>query len=185
MPRLIVLLVTLASLTIVTVQNLGAEKAVSLVVLGRPLSSIPLGLLLLGAVGTGALTTLILYGIVGLRRATESATKSKYKPMGSRVPYPESGSTVPPAGSTTSSSYGSTGSTAGSTAYGSGGSAFVTEPPVDQAGTAPTSTDSMPSSSSSADTTPATPSNVYSPFSRNQDVDSSKAGAKKKGPTAE
>lgn len=185
MPRLIVLLITLASLTLVTVQNLGAEKAVSLVVLGRPLSSIPLGLLLLGAVGTGALTTLVLYGLVGLRRPAESATKSKYKPMGSRVPYPESGSTVPPTGSTASSPYSSTGSATGSAAYGSGGSAFVTEPPVDKAGTPPTSAASAPPSSSPASATPTTPSNVYSPFSRNQDSDSSKTGAKKKGPTAE
>ena len=159
MPRLIILLLTLASLTILTVQNLGASKAVSLVVLGTPLLSIPLGLLLLAAVGAGAIATLMLYGLMGLRRPAESSKTSKYKPMGSRVPYPEN-----PDSTASSATYGTTTT---STAYGSGGSAFVTEPPiappVDRVGTS--------ASSSPAPTTPpTTPSNVYSPFSRELDT---------------
>ncbi|PZO15065.1 MAG: hypothetical protein DCF25_14170 [Leptolyngbya foveolarum] len=151
MPRLIILLLTLISLTILTVQNLGADKAVSLVVLGTPLSSIPIGLLLLSAVGIGALTTLAIYGLIGLRRPVAGSTKSKYKPMGSRVPYPESSdsTTIPPSGS-----------------------AFVTEPPVDRVST--------PASSSSTAPNPATPGNVYSPFSRESDPT-----GKKKRPTLE
>lgn len=167
MPRLIILLLTLASLTILTVQNLGANKAVSLVVLGTPLSSIPLGLLLLSAVGIGALTTLILYGLLGLRRPAENAKASKYKPMGSRVPYPENPDSTAP-----STTY-NTATT--SPAYGSGGSAFVTEPPppidpVDRVG--------PPASGSPAST--ITPGNVYSPFSRESDT-----ANKKKRPTPE
>jgi len=181
MPRLIVLLLTLASLTVLTVQNLGADKAVSLVVLGTPLSSIPLGLLLLGAVGVGALTTLVLYGLMGLRRPTENSIKDKYKPMGSRVPYPETpgSATTPPTGSNYSSDY----TTTTSAAYGSG-NAFVTEPPVDSIGT-PTSTPTEPDSSRTSSTgsqaaNPTTPSNVYSPFSRDSDTI-----GKKKRPTSE
>ena len=151
MPRLIILLIALASLTILTVQNLGEEKAVPLVVLGDPVATIPLGLLLLAAVGVGALTTLVLYGLVGVRRSPES----KYKPMGSRVPYPDDRTTPPPdtAAPTTNPSYGS--STTGS-------SAFVTEPPVDRAGTATTSPPAENSPSGSA----SSASSVYSPFSR-------------------
>ena len=195
MPRLIILLLTLASLTLVTVQNLGEDKAVRFVVLGTPLSSIPLGLLLLCAVGTGALTTSILYGLVGLHRPANSAKKSKYQPMGSRVPYPESSSPNTPQ---TDAGYSTTTTR---TAYSSGSTAFVTEPPanksaasqtfVDKAGTSQTekapSTATPTSSSNAANTqsgsssgSPATSSNVYSPFSRDKD-----ATQKKKGPTAQ
>ena len=176
MPRLIILLLTLASLTLVTLQNLGEDRAVSLVILGQPLSSIPLGLLLLGSVGIGALSALVLYGLVGLRRPADSATKSKYKPMGSRVPYSESGSTIPPTGSYSAPTGSTASSTAGSAAYSSGGTAFVTEPPVDSAGTPPSNPNPAVSSAQPSGT-PTTPSNVYSPFSRDSE-------AKKKGPTA-
>ncbi len=169
MPRLIILLLTLASLTILTVQNLGAGKAVSLVILGTPLLSIPLGLLLLAAVGMGALTTLILYGLLGLRRPAESAKASKYKPMGSRVAYPEDpNSTAPGTAYSTATT---------STAYGSGGSAFVTEPSVDRVGTPKSSSEST---TTPLPTPPTTPSNVYSPFSREADTT-----GKKKRPTLE
>ena len=189
MPRLIILLLTLASLTTVTVQNLGEEKAVSLVVLDNPLSPIPLGLLLLGAVGAGALITLILYGLVGLHRPATSATKSKYQPMGSRVPYPETTSST-----TTSSTDTSYSTTATSTAYGSGSTAFVTEPPAsqsptDKAGSTSTNPQTSepeganPSARSSTSSTqtgmgnPAAPSNVYSPFSRDKNADTKKKGS--------
>ena len=177
MPRLIILLLTLASLTIVTVQNLGEEKAVPLVVLGAPVATIPLGLLLLAAVGIGALMTLILYGLLGVRRSPES----KYKPMGSRVPYSDSRTTPPsdtaPAAATSSSQYGS---------VSSGSSAFVTEPPVDSAGASPTSPPPASRQSSSFVSTPDKPTDsppgsssgsVYSPFSRSGSSSDSTARA--------
>ena len=175
MPRLIILLITLASLTLLTVQNLGEDKAVPLVVLGTPISSIPLGLLLLAAVGTGALTTLVLYGLVGLYRPAASIDKSKYKPMGSRIPDPESPTS-------TSNPYST--STASNAPYSSGNTAFVTEPPadtpVDRASTSSTATasPSQPASSTSSAGNPK--SNIYSPFSRDKDT-----AAKKKDQTLE
>jgi hypothetical protein len=91
MPRLIILLLILAALAVLAVQNF--SSAIALVILGGQTPEIPLGLLLVGAVGIGALITLILYGLVGAQRPPES----KYRPMGSRVPYPDSpGSTTLP-----------------------------------------------------------------------------------------
>ena len=187
MPRLIVLLITLASLTTVTVQNFGSDKAVPLVVLGTPLASISLGLLLLCAVGTGALITLLLYALIGLYRPVNKASQSKYQPMGSRIPYSETSSN--PSAPQTASSY---------STYGSS-TAFVTEPPtdrsfVDRAG-ASSASEPSPASTGSFDApnspqasnqpgdradNPAASSNVYSPFSREQDIT-----AKKKGSTAQ
>lgn len=191
MPRLIILLLTLASLTTVTVQNLGSDKAVPLVVLGTPIASIPLGLLLLCAVGTGALITLLFYALVGLYRPANKASQSKYQPMGSRIPYSETSSNpnIPQTGSGAGSSYSTSSSS----------TAFVTEPPtdrpfVDRAGASsasapsPTQTGSFDAASSNpassqigdrADNSAAA-SNVYSPFSREQDT-----SAKKKGSTAQ
>ena len=182
MPRLIILLLTLTSLAILTVQNLGVEKAVALVILGRPIAAIPLGLLLLAAIGLGALTTLLMYGLIGLRRPAES----KYRPMGTRVPYPEPGSTSTYDGPSTSSSAGSTyDGSATSKQYGSGNSAFVTEPPADRAGAAPRSFVSSPPDSPSSGTTPS--SSVYSPFSRSENrADAAdQTAAKKKRPASE
>lgn len=118
MPRLIVLLLTIAALAIVALQNLATE--VPLVILGTTFASaIPLGILLVVTVGLGALLTLVFYALVGSRRPPES----KYRPMGRRVPYPESPSSypLPPSEPTADSSYGS------SSGY-SGSSAFVSEP---------------------------------------------------------
>lgn len=118
MIRVIVLLLILAALVILAVQNLATS--VALVILGGRTAEIPFGLLLVGAVGVGVLVSLILYGLVGLRRSPES----KYRPMGRRVPYPDSsGDTVrppyQPAGTYSASS------------------AFVTEPPVTPQDSAP------------------------------------------------
>lgn len=113
MPRLIVLLLAVAALAILALQNLATT--VPMVVLGRPLLDIPLGLLLVAAVGIGAFLTLILYGLVGVGRSANS----KYKPMGRRVPYPEGpGSSLPPSGPPASGPSGSP-------------SAFVSEPTAD------------------------------------------------------
>lgn len=121
MTRLIILLLILAALAILAVQNL--STSVSLVILGSARTpQIPFGLLLLGAVCTGALITLVLYGLVGLRRSPES----KYRPMGRRVPYPDSpgSTTLPDSGPPYSSA------SAGTTPYSTAGSstAFVSEP---------------------------------------------------------
>ncbi|MGB3292493.1 MAG: hypothetical protein WBB01_05775 [Phormidesmis sp.] len=84
MIRVIILLLILAALVILAVQNF--STSVALVILSGKTAAIPFGLLLAGAVGMGALISLILYGLVGLRRSPES----KYRPLGRRVPYPES-----------------------------------------------------------------------------------------------
>ncbi|MGD1897911.1 MAG: hypothetical protein ACFB16_13265 [Phormidesmis sp.] len=126
MPRLIILLLTVAALSILTLQNLARESAVPLVVMGQTVAeSFPLGLLLLISVAIGSLLTLILYGLVGLQRPPES----KYRPMGRRVPYPPDspGSTTLPA-SGPSSDY--TPQPAYGDRYSSSSSAFVTEPNV-------------------------------------------------------
>ncbi len=94
MPRLIVLLLIILVMAALAIQN---STAFPLVVLGSYTTpAIPLGLMLVGAVVLGSLITLILYGLIGLRRPPES----KYRPIGSRVPYPASpGSTdLPPSG---------------------------------------------------------------------------------------
>lgn len=91
MPRLIILLLILAALVVLTVQNLSTSMA--LVILSGKTTALPFGLLLLGAICIGALVTLVLYTLVGLWRPPES----KYRPMGRRVPYPDSpGSTTLP-----------------------------------------------------------------------------------------
>ena len=80
MPRIIVLALTAAALSVLTFQNLATE--VPLVILGSTfVEAMPFGLLLLIAVGIGALLTLIFYGLVGSRRPPES----KYRPMGRRA----------------------------------------------------------------------------------------------------
>jgi hypothetical protein len=84
MARIIILLLILAALAILAVQNLATP--VSLVILGSSRTpEIPFGLLLISAIGLGALITLVLYGLVGLQRPPES----KYRPLGRRVPYPD------------------------------------------------------------------------------------------------
>ncbi len=119
MPRIIVFLLTIAMLAILTLQNLATE--VPLVVLGTTVATaVPLGLLILATVGIGTLLTLIFYGLVGTRRPPES----KYKPMGRRVPYPESPDSSPlPDSRPSDSSF----SSPPPTGY-SSSSAFVSEP---------------------------------------------------------
>ncbi|MGB3300261.1 MAG: hypothetical protein WBA76_18520 [Phormidesmis sp.] len=123
MPRLIILLLILAALAILAVQNL--STSISLVILGSARTpEIPFGLLLLGAVCIGALVTLILYGLVGLQRSPES----KYRPIGRRVPYPDtSGSSLPTSSPSYSPAEAATPSVA---SYGAASSstAFVNEP---------------------------------------------------------
>lgn len=94
MVKLIILLLIIGIMAALAIQN---PTAFPLVVLGSyQTAAIPLGLMIVGAVVLGMLLTLILYGLVGLRRPPES----KYRPMGSRVPYPASpGATdLPPSG---------------------------------------------------------------------------------------
>ena len=85
MIRAIVLLLILAALAVLAVQNL--STSVALVILSSRTGEIPFGLLLVGAVGVGALISLILYGLLSLLRRSP---ESKYQPLGRRVPYPES-----------------------------------------------------------------------------------------------
>ncbi len=120
MPRIILLLLVVAALIILAVQNLATS--ISLVILGSAKTpEIPFGLLLVGAICLGALITLILYGLVGLQRPPES----KYRPLGRRVPYPESPGSTSPSGTpyTPTASY--SGPRSSSTA-------FVSEPKIPQ-----------------------------------------------------
>ena len=114
MIRAIVLLLILAALAVLAIQNFSTP--VALVILSSRTGEIPFGLLLVGAVGVGALVSLILYGLLSLRRSPES----KYRPLGRRVPYPESprDTSLPPSSPPYSSS----------APYSS--AAFVTEPSV-------------------------------------------------------
>lgn len=119
MPRLIILLFIALVMAAVAVQN---PTSLSLVVLGGSRTpDIPLGLMLVGAVALGSLTTLVLYGLVGLRRPPES----KYRPMGQRVPYPNSpgSTTLPPSGPAYQPE---------EKPYSSPSTAFVSEPTVPQ-----------------------------------------------------
>ncbi len=170
MPRLIILLLTLAALAILAVQNLSIP--VSLVILGSARTpQIPFGLLLLGAVCIGALITLILYGLVGLRRPPES----KYRPMGRRVPYPESpgSTTLPDSGPP----YSSPGAAASPYSTASSSTAFVSEPapaqepPRDSAYAAPSSSYQYSSSYGDSPPSPEPPFNVEQPpFTAGQTV---------------
>ena len=99
MTRLMIAVVIAIVMAVLAIQN---QEATALTILGaRQTPEIPFGLLLVGAFSIGALLTLFLYGIVGLQRPPES----KYKPMGRRVPYPESpnSATIPPSGPATES----------------------------------------------------------------------------------
>lgn len=118
--RFIVLLLISAVLAVVTVQNLATPMA--LVILSGKTPAVPFGLLLLGATGSGAIVTLILYGLVGLYRPPES----KYRPMGRRVPYPDE----PESGfSDSEPAFGSGGGANIPTpTYGGSASTFVSEP---------------------------------------------------------
>lgn len=125
MVRLIVLLVVLAALVILAVQNL--STSIALVILSGQTAELSFGLLLVGAVCLGALITLLIYGLMSLRRSPES----KYRPIGRPMPYPDSsGSTTLPASgpaSGSSSTYRPVGPTTSS-----GSSAFVSDPPSPQ-----------------------------------------------------
>ena len=161
MPRLIILLLILAALAVLAVQNLSTP--VSLVILGSARTpEIPFGLLLLGAVCIGVLITLILYGLVGLRRPPES----KYRPMGRRVPYPESsGNAAPPDSGLL---YGST-STAPPYGAASSSTAFVNEPmpaqdlPQDSTSGAPSSSYQFSSSYKDPGPSPEPPFKIKQP----------------------
>ncbi len=121
MPRLIILMLPVAALIVLAVQN--RVPVIALNFLGGSLPAIPFGLLIAIAAGVGALVTLLLYGLIGLRRPPES----KYKPMGRRVPYPDtSGSSSLPTNPTTAPPYSPAEPT---TTYST--SAFVNDPAPD------------------------------------------------------
>ncbi|MEL7352280.1 MAG: hypothetical protein AAFN38_12710 [Cyanobacteria bacterium J06560_5] len=140
MPRLITLLFILIALAVLAVQN--RANTLSLTLLSSETPEIPLGLLLVGAIGVGSLLTLILYGLVGVGRPPES----KYRPMGKRVPYPDSpGSTnLPPSGPSSTSPSDKPYRPQGATTYGSGSTAFVSEPSAPSPVTTPSSPVSPP-----------------------------------------
>lgn len=136
--RLIILLLPITALIIVAVQN--RTPAIALNFLGGSLPAMPFGLLLAITTGFGALITLLIYGLISWRRPLES----KYKPMGRRVPYPDSDPS-PSNPAATPSTYSSTGSSDYATSsYPS--DAFVPEPyrsePPSNANPTPTPQDS-------------------------------------------
>ncbi|EDX86253.1 hypothetical protein S7335_3956 [Synechococcus sp. PCC 7335] len=117
--RLIILLLPIAVLIVIAVQN---STLIALNFLGGSFPAVPFGLLLAITVCIGALITLLLYGLVGWRRPPES----KYRPMGRRVPYPDSDPSSLPSNPTVApSSYPPT------DAYGGYASdAFVSDTPI-------------------------------------------------------
>ncbi len=150
MPRLIILLLPVAALVVLAVQN--RTPLIELNFLGGSLPALPFGVLLAIAAALGALVTLVLYGLIGLRRPPES----KYKPMGRRVPYPEgpgdgpasSGPSVNPA----PSAYPTANPASSYT------SAFVDDPtPRDAAPSNPTPDSSAPRDRVASDFIPASP----------------------------
>ncbi len=148
MPRIILLLLILAALAILAVQNLSTP--VSLVILGSSRTpEIPFGLLLVGTLCLGALITLILYALVGLQRPPES----KYRPLGRRVPYPENpGSSTSGAPYSPASPYASASSSPRSSS-----TAFVSEPKIPQDSVSPDS----PRSDGSGDSYRQTPFSTF------------------------
>ena len=132
MTRLMIFVVILVVMAVVAIQN---QEATALTILGsQQTPEIPFGLLLVGAFGAGSILTLFLYGLVGINQPPES----KYRPMGRRVPYPDSpGSTdLPPSGpptDTAAAPYATVGQS-----YGSSG-AFVSEPTPQESGAPPQS----------------------------------------------
>lgn len=122
MTQLIPLLLILASLTVLAVQN--RSISLPLVILSSETPAIPVGLLLVVAVCLGALITLILYGLMGLIRPPES----KYRPIGRRVPYPDDPGSTLSSGPTGASSPSDTVYNPADAAYSSSSSAFVSDP---------------------------------------------------------
>lgn len=122
MPRLIILLLPVAALIVLAVQN--STPAIALNFLGGSLPALPFGLLLAIAVALGALVTLVLYGLIGLRRPPES----KYKPIGRRVPYPEGPGYSPAPGSSSTGPADTPSYPIGEPTTSYSSSAFVSEP---------------------------------------------------------
>jgi len=172
MPRLITLLLLLVALAILAMQNLATS--LPLVILSSETPAIPVGILLVGAVCIGAFITVILYGLVGLGKPPVS----KYRPMGQRVPYPDSpGSTnLPPSGPASSPGVSASGSSSSSssytpspTAYASGSSsAFVSGPSPQETTSKPASPSATPADTSQKPaSTPVKDSGFKSHFGRN------------------
>jgi len=146
MTRLMIFVVVLIVMAVLAIQN---QETTALTILGNQQTpEIPFGLLLVGAFSIGAVLTLLLYGLVGMHRPPKSTEQSKYRPMGRRVPYPDSPGSrdLPPSGPPTdavSTPYETAGSTsyktAGSTSQGSSSStAFVSEPASSPSAATPT-----------------------------------------------
>ena len=83
MVQLITLLLVVAALLILVLQNL--TPVLALVVLGNSVGALPFSVWLLGAISIGALCTLLIYQLVPQKRA--------YRPMGRRLNDPESAPT--------------------------------------------------------------------------------------------
>lgn len=183
MLRLTILLLPLVMLAVLAVQNMATT--VPVVILGQSIAEMSLGILLLVAIAIGAFLALILYGLVSLGRSSES----KYRPMGRRVPYPES-----PSGTDSSSSGPSSGTYSGTdssgsfadSSYGSRSSAFVSEPvdssvsssasapasspdPIERSVSTPPSESSSSASTSSASTKDSFGGSLRSTVSRSSD----------------
>lgn len=151
MPRLIALLLVLVSMVLLAMQN--RSTSLPLVILSSETPAIPVGILLVSAICIGSFITVVLYGLVGLGRPPAS----KYRPMGQRVPYPDSpgSTTLPPSGPASSPSTSSSDSSyTPSTPYTSGSSsAFVSSPSPKKTTTPPATPSATPT-----DTPPNSPS---------------------------
>ncbi|MBD1850568.1 hypothetical protein [Leptolyngbya sp. FACHB-711] len=84
MIRLLLLLAILGSLALFAVQNLAP---VPLVILGVPTLAIPLAFWVIGAIGAGALTTIVMAGLIELSRPVKrvaAAPRPENRPIGDR-----------------------------------------------------------------------------------------------------
>jgi membrane protein implicated in regulation of membrane protease activity len=89
MPRLLVLVLMLATLVALVVQNL--SPAMALVIFTQKTIVLPLSAWLLGSVAIGAIATFLLYGLANL--AAISPTRRRYRPMGQRIYDPDASAT--------------------------------------------------------------------------------------------
>ncbi|WP_088892502.1 hypothetical protein [Leptolyngbya ohadii] len=82
MIRLLLLIAILGALTLFAVQNLAP---VSLVILGIPTVAFPLSFWVLGAIGAGVLTTILMAGLIEVSRpVSRPASQPKSRPIGDR-----------------------------------------------------------------------------------------------------
>jgi hypothetical protein len=80
MSRSIVLALIVLVLVILAIQNMAPP--IALVILGKAILTLPLAVWLVGAIATGAILTLVIYGLA----STSAPSRRPYRPLGQRIP---------------------------------------------------------------------------------------------------